>query len=129
MFSDVKLSPFFVLIHAYETTISFPFLIVLTGKKCRPFKVNATTTIGITYESKWFKSRYYLPLEKGTTFHLNKRTLPSSKNALCQVWLKYGTMVLEMMIFIPRICIFAISQLYPPGKGHGPLYEVCAKFD
>ena len=102
MFSDVKLSPFFVSIHAYKTSISFPFLIVLTGKKCRQFKVNATTTIGIKYESKWFKSRYYLPLEKGTTIPFNKRTFPSSKNALFQVWLKYGTMIFEMMIFIRR---------------------------
>ena len=90
---------------------------MLTGKKCRPFKVNATTTIGITYESKWFKSRYYLPLEKGTTIHLNKRTLPSSKTALCQVWLKYGTMVLEMMIFIRRQGILAISNYFPLEKG------------
>ena len=102
----------------------FSFLTVLTGKKCRPFKVNATTTIGIRYECKWFKSRYYLPLEKGTTIHLNKRTLPSSKNALCQVWLKDGTMVFEIMIFIRRQCIFAISQLYPPGKGHRPYLKI-----
>ena len=32
--------------------------------------------------------RYYLPLEKGGTHHLNKLESPSPKDALCQVWLK-----------------------------------------
>ena len=32
--------------------------------------------------------RYYLPLEKGVAIHLNKLKSPSSKDALCQVWLK-----------------------------------------
>ena len=31
---------------------------------------------------------YYLPLEKGMSLHLNKLEFPSSKDALCQVWLK-----------------------------------------
>jgi hypothetical protein len=31
---------------------------------------------------------YYLPLEKGTALHLNKLESPSSKDDLCQVWLK-----------------------------------------
>ena len=30
----------------------------------------------------------YLPLEKGGALHLNKLESPSSKDALCQVWLK-----------------------------------------
>ena len=30
----------------------------------------------------------YLPLEKGGDLHLNKLESPSTKNALCQVWLK-----------------------------------------
>ena len=30
----------------------------------------------------------YLPFEKGVTLHLNKLESPSSKNVLCQVWLK-----------------------------------------
>ena len=32
--------------------------------------------------------RYYLPLEKSVALHLNKYEFPSSKDALCQVWLK-----------------------------------------
>ena len=24
---------------------------------------------------------------------------------------------------------FGYFELFPPGKGHGPLFEVCAKFD
>ena len=32
--------------------------------------------------------RNYLPLEKGRILHLNKLESPSSKDALCQVWLK-----------------------------------------
>ena len=32
--------------------------------------------------------RNYLPLEKGAALHLNKLEFPSSKDALCQVWLK-----------------------------------------
>ena len=31
----------------------------------------------------------YLPLEKGGALHLNKFESPSSKDALCQVWLKF----------------------------------------
>ena len=31
---------------------------------------------------------YYLPLEKGMAFHLKKLKLSSTKNDLCQVWLK-----------------------------------------
>ena len=32
--------------------------------------------------------RYYLPLEKGVTFRLNKFESPPLKDALCLVWLK-----------------------------------------
>ena len=33
---------------------------------------------------------YYLPLEKGGDLPMNKLESPSSKNALCQVWLKFA---------------------------------------
>ena len=36
----------------------------------------------------YFAFMYYLPLEKGGTLRLNKRESPSSKDTLCQVWLK-----------------------------------------
>ena len=33
---------------------------------------------------------YYFPLKKGLAIHLNKHESPSSKDTLCQVWLKLG---------------------------------------
>ena len=38
-------------------------------------------------------------LEKGGALHLNKLESPSPQNALCQVWLKFGPVVLEKKIF------------------------------
>ena len=38
---------------------------------------------------------YYLPLEKGMVLHLNKLESTSPKDALYQVWLKFGSVVLE----------------------------------
>ena len=35
-----------------------------------------------------FAFHFYLPLEKGVVFHLNKAESPSPQNTLCQVWLK-----------------------------------------
>ena len=37
----------------------------------------------------------YLPLEKNAALHLNKLESPLPKDALCQVWLKFGPVVLE----------------------------------
>ena len=34
------------------------------------------------------ESENFLPLEKGVALHLNKLESPSTKYALCQVWLK-----------------------------------------
>ena len=39
--------------------------------------------------------RYYLPSEKGMAFHFNKLEFPLPKDALWQVWLKFGPVVLE----------------------------------
>ena len=39
--------------------------------------------------------RYYLPLEKGGVLHLNKLESPSHKDALCQVLVEIGLLVLE----------------------------------
>ena len=36
----------------------------------------------------YFRYFNYLPFEKGGALHLNKLEFPSTKNALCQVWLK-----------------------------------------
>ena len=43
--------------------------------------------------------RNYLPLEKRWALHLNKLESPSPKDALCQVWLKIGSLVLEKKVF------------------------------
>ena len=45
----------------------------------------------LVLEKKFFLNlffRYYLPLERGNTLHLNKLKSPSHKDDLCQVWLK-----------------------------------------
>ena len=42
----------------------------------------------------------YLPLEKDRALHLNKLESPSTKNALCQVWLKFAHVVLEKIFLI-----------------------------
>ena len=34
--------------------------------------------------------RYYLPLERGYPLHLNRFKSPSTKDDLCQVWLKFA---------------------------------------
>ena len=39
--------------------------------------------------------RNYLPLEKCRALHLNKTESPSPKDALCQIFIKIGPVVLE----------------------------------
>ena len=46
----------------------------------------------------------YIPLEKGGSLHLNKLEFPSSKDDLCQVWLKFAQWFFKICQ-----CIFAIS--------------------
>ena len=69
-----------------------------------------------------FAISFYLLLEKGLVLYSNELEFPSSKDALCQVWLIFGPMVLKK-IFIVCQCIFAISLLSPLGKGQGPSFE------
>ena len=47
----------------------------------------------------------YLPLEKGKALHLNKLESPSTKNALCQAWLKLAQ-------WFWRRRLFLISSMY-----------------
>ena len=45
----------------------------------------------------------YLPLEKDPALHLNKLESPSPKDRLCQVWLKFGPVVLEKDVKIRKV--------------------------
>ena len=82
----------------------------------------------------WFQKRYfnfnvfsifhsYLPLEKGTTLHLNKLESPSPKDALCKVWFKLVQWFCRRRSFIIRQCIFVISLLPPLGNKRGHSFE------
>ena len=51
----------------------------------------------------------YLPLEKGRAFYLNKHESPSSKNALCQVWLKLALWSLRRRFFFNFLNVFSLS--------------------
>ena len=61
--------------------------------------------------------RNYLPLEKGGVLHLNKFDSPSTKDALCQVWLKLVQWFLRRIFYLISSMFFAISLLSPLGKG------------
>ena len=57
--------------------------------------------------------RNYLPLEKGRALHLNKLKSPSSKVALCQVWLKLAQWFLRRR-FYNFINVFSLFRNYLP---------------
>ena len=67
--------------------------------------------------------RYYLPLEKGVAFHLNKLELTLLKGALCQVWLKLAKWFLRIRFLNIFNIILLFSLLSPLGKGRGPSFE------
>ena len=81
--------------------------------------------------------RYYLPLEKGMAFYLNKLESPLPKDALCQVWLKLVKWFWSRRFFniFNNYYIFAIIS---PGKRASPFIwrilnplharMLCAKF-
>ena len=50
-------------------------------------------------------------MEKGGALYLNKLEFPSPKDALCQVWLKLGPVLLEKNFFKFYQCNIAISLL------------------
>ena len=58
--------------------------------------------------------RNYLLLEKGRDLHLNKLESPSSKDALCQVWLKLGQWFLRRRFLISSMYLFWLSCNYLP---------------
>ena len=59
---------------------------------------------------------YYIPLEKGVTFHLNKHKSPLINDALCQVLLKLAQYFWRRRFF----CYFIIIS---PGKGRDSSLE------
>ena len=61
--------------------------------------------------------RYFLPLEKRMTLHLDKLESPSLKNALCRVLLKLAHF---FFLNIKCQCILSISLFFPFWKGLGP---------
>ena len=58
--------------------------------------------------------RNYLLLEKDGALHLNKFESPSPKDALCQVWMKIGSVVLEK-----KFCQFRYFLIISPWKRAG----------
>ena len=67
----------------------------------------------------FFQLQYYLILEMGMTFHLNKLESLYPKDALCQVWLE----LIPEKNFTFLQCIFAITLLSTLGKEHDPCFE------
>ena len=57
--------------------------------------------------------RYYLPLEKGKTHHLNKLESPSPKDALCNVLLKLASSYGEED-FLNFVNVFSLFRNYLP---------------
>ena len=64
-----------------------------------------------------------LPLEKGKALHLNKLESPSSKDGLCQVWLKL-TQWFWRRRFLNFINVFSLFRNYLPlEKGRRPFHK------
>ena len=75
---------------------------------------------------------YYLPLEKGGALHLKKLESSSSKNALCQVWLKLACDSGEDFLKFVNVFLLFLNLL-PLEKtwtNMNPLHPImlCAKF-
>ena len=65
--------------------------------------------------------RNYLPLEKGGALHLNKFESPSSKDALCQVWLKLAQWFWRRR-FLNCVNVFSLFRNYLPLEKGGVLH-------
>ena len=57
--------------------------------------------------------RNYFPVEKGVSLHLHKLGFPSSKDALCQVWLKLAQWIWRRRFF-KFVNVFSIFHNYLP---------------
>ena len=68
--------------------------------------------------------RYFcnnLPLEMGWVLHLNKRESPSSKDALCQVWLKMAQWFWRKR-YLNFVNVFSLFHNYLPLEKGGALH-------
>ena len=63
--------------------------------------------------------RNYHPLEKGWALHLNKLRSPSSKDVLCQVWMKLVQLFLSRFFF-NVVNVFLLLHNYLPLERAGP---------
>ena len=61
----------------------------------------------------------YLPLEKGGALHLNKLESPSTKIALCQVWMKLAQWFWRIRFF-NFVNVFSYFVIISPWKRAGP---------
>ena len=68
-----------------------------------------------------FAISYYLPLEKGGALYLNKFESPSSKDALCQVWLKLAQWFWRRR-FLNFINVFSLFRNYLTLEKSGALH-------
>ena len=115
---------------SYKNNISFQFLTPrITNSYCCCYIINmkmktkgpwATSLTWETNEYIFLKFAnifslfcYYLPLEKGEALHLNKLESPSSKDTLCQVWLKL-THWFWRRKFLKFINVFSLFHNYLP---------------
>ena len=65
--------------------------------------------------------RNYLPVEKAGALHLNKLESPSTKNALCQVWLKLAQWFWRRR-FLNFVNVFSLFRNYLPLEKGGALH-------
>ena len=61
----------------------------------------------------------YLPLEEGMALHLNKAEFPSTKDVLCQVWLKMAQWFWRRRFF-DFVNVFRYFVIISPWKKAGP---------
>ena len=66
--------------------------------------------------------RNYLPLEKGAALHLNKFESASSKDALCQLWLKLAQWFWRRKFFLFKKNVFSLFHNYLPLEKDGSLH-------
>ena len=98
-------------LHTNDTMLQF--WLKLLQWFCRRFLIS----------SFFFAIHYNLPLEKAVPLYLNKPEISSSKNDLCQAWLKLAKRFKWRRLIKLRKSIFTISLFCPLGRGRGPSFE------
>ena len=66
----------------------------------------------------------YILLEKGVAVYMNKLESPSSKDALCQVWLKLDQWFWRRR-FLNFVNVFSPFRNHPLEKGRGSSFKGC----